>query len=218
MLTRNTVLEVDHWFGLAITAIQLQTLNYVLGDGRPSHNKHMKEVEGDGKWMCHNQIVQRDDFTSFSILGIVLIFLLGTLFIILDTYLERLIIFWYHKVQQSKAWKLRAWRGNRPLLIQSQALEAKGLGGTWEGTTAEVPITKHPVTFVSPFSVTIPEDVLQTKSKTNKCQWWQWRRQRIEVSGTTPTVDHEALELVSTDQRFLVENSLSMESTPSLQP
>lgn len=75
------MLEVDHWFRLALTANQLQSVKYVMGDGRPSHNKWMKPVEGDSEWMCNNQIVQRDDFTSFGILGIVLIFLLGGLFI-----------------------------------------------------------------------------------------------------------------------------------------
>jgi hypothetical protein len=179
------VLEVNHWFGLILTALQLQTVSYVLGDGIPRHNQYMKQVQGDSEWMCHNQIVQRDDFTSFSILGIVLIFLFGGLFIIFNIYLERLIVFWYHEVQPSKAWKLRAWRGNRPLVIQSQALEAKGLGGSWVRTAGEVPITKHRETFVSPFSITTPEDDLQTKPKTSKRHWWQWRRHTIQVSGST---------------------------------
>jgi hypothetical protein len=131
----------------------------------------MKQVEGDSEWMCHNQIVQRDDFTSFSILGIVLIFFLGGLFIALDICLERLIIFWYHKAQPRKAWKLRAWRGNRPLQIQSQAFEAKGLG-TWDRTTGDVPVTKHQETFVSPCSVTLPEGI-QTSLTPNGGHWWQ---------------------------------------------
>lgn len=177
------MLEVDHWFGLAITAIQLQTVNYVLGDGRPSHNKYMKKVEGDGEWMCHNQMVQRDDFTSFSYLGIVLILLLGSLFIIIDVYIETLITFWYHDIQPNKAWKLRAWRGHRPLMIQSQVLEAKGLGGTWERRASEIPVTKPQETFVCPFSVTTKEDILRRESKTNTIRWWQGR-QPTQVSGT----------------------------------
>ena len=131
----------------------------------------MKPVEGDGDWMCHNQIVQRDDFTSFSILGMTLIFFFGGLFITLDVCLELVITFWYHRVQPRKVWKLRAWRGNRPLQIQIQAFEAKGLG-TWEQKTGDVPVTKHQETFVNPFSVTLPEDIRMT-SKSTRAHWWQ---------------------------------------------
>lgn len=86
------MLEANHWFRLAITALQLQIVNYVTGDGTLSHNKYLERVDSDSEWMCHNQIVQRDDFTSFSILGISLILLLGGLFLVLDICLEQLIV------------------------------------------------------------------------------------------------------------------------------
>lgn len=114
----------------------------------------------------------------------------------LDISLERLIAFWYHKLQPRKAWKLRAWRGNRPLQIQSQAFEAKGLG-TWERTKGDIPTTKHQETFVSPFSVTLPEDI-QMRSTTNTDHWWQQKRRTL-VSGT-PTAGRE---VTHTDQEIV---------------
>jgi hypothetical protein len=43
--------------------------------------------------MCGNQVVQRDDFASFSTLGIVLVFLLGGFLLVLDVFLDQLIAF-----------------------------------------------------------------------------------------------------------------------------
>jgi hypothetical protein len=180
----ETVLEVNHWFGLSLTAIQLQIVNYVTGDGTPSHDKYLEQVDSDSEWMCHNQIVQRDDFTSFSILGIILILVLGGLFLVLDVCLERLIVLWYQKFQPSKAWKLRAWRGNRPLQIQSQAFEARGLG-TWDRTQGDIPVTKHPESFANPFFVSSPGG-RKMRSKTDIRRWWQ-RKVRAQVS-CTPNV------------------------------
>ena len=177
----KTVLEVNHWFGLALTALQLQIVNYVTGDGTPSHNQYLEQVNSNSEWMCHNQIVQRDDFTSFSILGIILILVLGGLFLVLDICLERLVVLWYQKVQPSKAWKLRAWRGNRPLQIQSQAFEARGLS-TWDRTQGDVPVTKHSESFANPFFVSSPEG-RQMRSKTDARRWWQ-RKSRAQVSCT----------------------------------
>ena len=139
----------------------------------------MKQVEGDSEWMCHNQIVQRNDFTSFSTLGIVFILLLGGSLLITDLCLEPLIASWYRKIQPGKVWKLQAWRGNRFLQVQSQAFEAKGLG-VWERTTSEIPVTKDHESFTSPFSLALPEDIKQ-KSNTKKGRWWQ-RKLKIPLS------------------------------------
>lgn len=162
----------------------------MLGDGRASDNQYVKQAEGDSEWMCHNQMVQRNDFTSFSTFGLVLIFLFGGLFMILDICLERLINFWYDTVQPKKAWKLRAWQGNRYLQVQSQALEAQGLG-TWDRTTGDIPVIEHQEVFVNPFSIALREDV-PIFSEPKNGHWWQRRGPWGQRSDDQSTNDQEA--------------------------
>lgn len=64
------VSELDHWYGTAMVTLQLNFLRYVTGDGDPSHNKYQIPPSKPGvERTCTNQIVQRDDFASFSMPG-----------------------------------------------------------------------------------------------------------------------------------------------------
>ena len=162
------VREVDHWFGLSLTAIQLQTVNYALGDGNPSHDKYVVQVDGESEWMCSNQLVPRDDFSSFSVLGLILIFVLGSILILTDLFLSEIVTFWYTRISPSKLYKLHAWRASSILQVQSQAFESQGLG-TWDRSN-KVPTTTEPEHFINPFSRDIGDGISRIKHKNH---WWR---------------------------------------------
>ena len=63
-------LEAQNWFSTSLTALQLWTVQYVTGYGRADFNKYVTPPPPADKWMCSNQIVQRSDFSSFSVLGL----------------------------------------------------------------------------------------------------------------------------------------------------
>jgi hypothetical protein len=180
-------------FGLSLTAIQLQTVSYVLGDDTPSHDQYIKPVDGDAAWMCGNQIVQRDDFPSFSTLGIVLVFLLGGFLLVLVLFLDQLIAFWYTKVHPSKAWKLKIWRANRTLQVQSQAFE-ENVFETWDSKER----SRHRAwsAVVNPFCTVLPEEDSKPQKEAETSHWWQLggRRDVIDASFShgTPTIPAEA--------------------------
>lgn len=131
----------------------------------------MKQVDGDAAWMCDAQIVQRDDFASFSTLGIVLVFLLGAFLLFLDACLDQLIDAWYTRVHPARSWKLQAWRASRNIQVQSQAFEAQGLG-TWDRTKI-VPVTENDVEFVNPFCTALPDEHSKLQKETGRIHWWQ---------------------------------------------
>lgn len=82
-------LEVQNWFATSLTALQLFTVQYVTGYGRPDFNKFVTPPIKANEWMCSNQIVQRNDFASFSVLGLATILVCCSLIIVLSMSISR---------------------------------------------------------------------------------------------------------------------------------
>ena len=84
-------LEVKNWFATSLTALQLFTAQYVTGYEQPSLNKYVTAPSKENKWMCTNQMVQRDRFSSFSVLGLATILVCCGLIMVLSGGLNRIV-------------------------------------------------------------------------------------------------------------------------------
>lgn len=83
-------LEVKNWFLTMLTIKQAYTMEYVTGLPDRRFNEYIVPPPKDAEWMCHNQIVQRRDYASFSVLGICIIVILGGFLIVLNALIYRL--------------------------------------------------------------------------------------------------------------------------------
>ena len=84
-------LEVQNWVATSLTALQLSTVQYVTGYGSPAFDKYVTPPHQRDRWMCTNQIVRRDDFASFSVLGLAIILGICGLIILLSETLSRIV-------------------------------------------------------------------------------------------------------------------------------
>ena len=155
-------LEVQNWFGTSLTALQLFTVQYVTGYERPDFNKFITPPSPKDEWMCTNQIVQRNDFASFSVLGLAMIFLGCSLIILLSESLSKVLPRIPSKSERKRRNDLE-WRAYDILQLQCVATDdiATSLG--------------------KPFSLNIPQHSHGRKSSKRLLerlplvQWWsQW--------------------------------------------
>ena len=87
---------------------------------------------------CSAQKVHTADFTSFSFLGLGIIFVIGTFLIILS-----LILPYFVSIATQPRFHLYGydpWLQDDPLHLRQRAFEESGLG-TWEGRDTDVPVT-----------------------------------------------------------------------------
>lgn len=83
--------ELQNWFEIGLNMFQLQSAQYATGYTSTKSNAYVTPPDAESQWMCENQIMQRADYTSFSVLGIVLILVLGCLIILINLILRPLV-------------------------------------------------------------------------------------------------------------------------------
>ena len=70
--------EINHWFGTMVNLLQLQSLSWIAGPNDPSRSRaEVVDIPEEERWMCDAQIMRRDDYASFSVLGLALILIVG---------------------------------------------------------------------------------------------------------------------------------------------
>lgn len=138
------VVELQNWFNTAMTAMQLNSLQYVTGDGNPEYDRD--RIPGE-EWMCSNQIIQRPDFSSFSVFGICMILVVAGLIFIVDLFLEPFLL---RRSALARNSCRPDWVSQDTLQMQRMILEAHGCGGRWKGKFDDVPLTESDEEFVRP--------------------------------------------------------------------
>lgn len=78
------ILEMQHSFLTGLTSMQMQIASYATGPPDRSSYQYMTTPTAEEQWMCSSQIVQRSGYSTFSLLGVVIVILLGSLIIIVD--------------------------------------------------------------------------------------------------------------------------------------
>jgi hypothetical protein len=146
------VLEADHMFGTSLNNLQILSAQYVTGPTAPSVGGTIVDLPDEDKWMCTNQIVRRDDYTSFSVLGLAIIFVIGGCLIILNLTLismvDRL-----QKSTESGQRRNEEWQASDTLQLHRVALENQGVD-QWEGIDASVPVTTYSNSIMLPLRKT----------------------------------------------------------------
>lgn len=131
--------EVGNWFSTSMAAVQLNTIQYVMGD---KHEKHTLEAQltltPEEKWMCSNQIVIRSDFQSFSLFGMCSILIIGGLMIILGLSVEPLLT---QKSLLVKHSRRLAWVSQGVLQLQRLVFESRGFRAKWQGVLGNTPVS-----------------------------------------------------------------------------
>lgn len=132
------ILELQNWFSTSMIALQLYSNSYIQHDQQyAAFNKTLPST--DAEWMCSNQIVLRDEYTSFSVLALSCILVTGCLLIVVNLGLSKFVTWIQHKTpcNDHRTWE---WIAQGTLQLQRQAYAGHGLGH-WEGEN-DFPVTK----------------------------------------------------------------------------
>ena len=138
------VREIDHFLATTLVAAQYQISRYAGGAGFPTPSQNIQSPSTIDSWMCSHQVIQRDDFTSFRMIGVIIILVVGGLMIILDTVLHPIVRWLGRKRKASKSSNLLGdhdWRHSSVFHNQAYAYSLLGYGRSWE-MDGLVPTTK----------------------------------------------------------------------------
>ena len=138
--------ELNYWFGMHLTNTQLQVVQYATGSGNAALNRVWIAPGAEDEWWCVNQLVQRSDYSSINMLGVILILCFGILFVVLNTFLDRIVT--AVRSKKDKAHGVSPWRMHHVLQLQSMLYETLGVG-SWNRKSL-TPVTADRVTFGLP--------------------------------------------------------------------
>jgi hypothetical protein len=95
--TISRILELNNWFGTMMANLQLRSLQYATGPGSLRFFKYVHQPQSrDEQERCTHQIIRQNDFASFNVLGLAIIFVVGGLIIVLNLSLSTVV----NKIQQ----------------------------------------------------------------------------------------------------------------------
>ncbi|KAL9618795.1 MAG: hypothetical protein Q9160_006518 [Pyrenula sp. 1 TL-2023] len=134
--------EVLHWYTVILATIQRLTVDMVTGPSDESMNKYMNKTvpEFSSRQSCLPQKVRSTAFTSFSVFGLAVTFILGSLIILLANVIEPFSAF-LQKHYKKGTYQRLEWVSNETLQLQRMVHEELGLG-TWSGAAETVPVTE----------------------------------------------------------------------------
>lgn len=114
------VLELQNWFVIFLTMVQIRVTQYVTGFDNPQFNHFMVPPTAEEKWMCTNQIAQRKDYASFSVLGLAIIICTVLAIMLLNLFLHDI---WSRFCSKSgpDQYRLEQWRKLETLELQCAA-------------------------------------------------------------------------------------------------
>jgi hypothetical protein len=160
--------ELNYWFGMHLTNTQLQVVQYATGTGNAAWDRNWVAPAAEDEWWCVNQIVQRNDYSSISMLGVILILCFGILFVVVNTFLDRVVTAVRSRKHKSVA--MSPWRMHHVLQLQSMLYEALG-AATWN-REALTPVTVDRATFGLPDMEKLDGKSLRSDSLADTTSSW----------------------------------------------
>ncbi|KAB2571688.1 hypothetical protein DBV05_g9664 [Lasiodiplodia theobromae] len=150
--------EVELWWQGTLAALQLLVTEQVTGPSMvEAQQLFSKPQTKEEKLRCENQKIRSTAYTSFSTLGLAIIFSLGGTFIILSYTLEPCVAYIQRKRNLDVYHRLE-WATNGTLQLQRLAHEELGLG-TWTRAATEVPVVVASATGGTKLAVVDVSDV-----------------------------------------------------------
>jgi hypothetical protein len=133
-------LELQHWFKFTLAELQRTVLDQATGPADANARQFYAPPTLAGERdVCNNQKILSDSYTSFNVLGLVLIFSIGSFIILVSTFLPCLT----RRLQRHrKPFAGLEWVTNDTLQLQRLAHEALG-AGAWEGACDDFPRTRN---------------------------------------------------------------------------
>ncbi|KAG9605358.1 hypothetical protein KCU77_g839, partial [Aureobasidium melanogenum] len=114
--------ELSNWFSTSLISLQLFSASYVQSD-TPQWSSFSKISPSAGeRWMCTNQIVHRDDHTSFSVLGLSIVLGVGCIIILISLILKDLVT-WIQSDTEENDVRTQTWTELGLLQLQRKVLE-----------------------------------------------------------------------------------------------
>ncbi|KAF2142170.1 uncharacterized protein K452DRAFT_270946 [Aplosporella prunicola CBS 121167] len=135
-------LEVESWFNTVLATIQGMYVDVATG---PSNKDVLPYLNRPGSkeqhYFCNNQKIRSTAYTNFSLFGLTLILALGTIIIIISTFLEPIVSF-ILRCRRADTYAHLEWGANETLQLQRLAHEGVGLG-RWKRCEEAVPVTER---------------------------------------------------------------------------
>lgn len=143
------VLEVKNIHATMLASMQSLMLAHVSGPSNPNSRQYMDPASTpDEQTLCTSQMATRNDYASFSTLGIAMILALGGVVIIIGLSIE-LITRTIRKSTNRGTYRQLGWDVSEVLQLQRLAYEGHGMGN-WRGDADSVPITAREDRFRTP--------------------------------------------------------------------
>ena len=135
--------EISTWFAVSMAKLQQRTVQYAIGSSYvPEGLTLVGPANRYQENICNNTKIQsQSGTTSFSVLGVVIILIVGSLLITINLVLSTVMGFIRQK-RQWKAYKSLQWTLDDKLQLQRLAYEEAGQG-QWSGGTDSVPVTRR---------------------------------------------------------------------------
>lgn len=135
-------IEVDSWMAVGMAKLQQLVVQYATGPPRVvGESFTLKPGDADWQAMCDAQKVRSSNgTTSFSVLGVSIILILGTVLILLNLTLDIVVGYVQRKLDWGDHKRLQ-WVIDEKLQLQRLAYEEAGQG-TWTGGANAVPVMK----------------------------------------------------------------------------
>ncbi|KAJ8127132.1 hypothetical protein O1611_g6506 [Lasiodiplodia mahajangana] len=183
-------LDVARWWDISMAGRQGSFLSLAYGPSDPSVlAQHTNYTSPELKELCDSQKIRTTAFGSFSLFGLIFIFLVGGSLVITSYLLEPVSTFLYEK-RSYKKYEHLEWTTNATLQLQRLVQEEAGFG-TWSKCIETVPGTK-PNELLGYLDITNPDHPILQSPPSNPPN-------SIETSST-------------------IQGSTQTESTPSLTP
>jgi len=80
--------ELENWFSIGLLSLQLQTAQYAMDLSPTMFSDTVQTPNENDSWMCNSQIIYRDDYISFNVLGLTIIILVGGFLVVLSLCLD----------------------------------------------------------------------------------------------------------------------------------
>lgn len=139
------VSEMQNLFSTAMASIQRSVVNSASAPGLTSSCSNFNfGTTGNNvssAVFCENQIIQDGNFTSFTVLGIGLVFGIGGLVICISVFLEHL-VGWMQTRFEKGVFRQRIWQFDYLLQMQRMVFEEMGRGN-WRDGRGDVPVTEQ---------------------------------------------------------------------------
>lgn len=131
--------ELEGWFKFTLADLQRAVLDQATGPLDPkAASFHSAPQTAGARSVCSNQKIRSDSYTSFNVLGLVIIFAVGGLIMLVSVYLPPVTA----RIQRNRnTYASLEWVSNDTLQLQRLAHEAVG-AGEWEGACDDHPLAR----------------------------------------------------------------------------